>query len=274
MSALPEVVPTGPSQQMAVTRRPAELDTLEMIVNKLLSDPELSLERVERAYDLVERIKRRQAETEYNAAMADAQARLLPIVKNRRNDHTKSNYADLAVIVEASMPIIGESGFGITFSDHKSQEPHCLGVRAEVMHRGGFAKTYDFDIPIDGAGMKGAVNKTDTQAYGSTKQYGRRYAFCGIFNITTKERDNDGNRMPPSNGPISAEQIAELETLLTQTDSNVTIFLGTFASVNKIEPPASLAEIPDRLFLSAKGLLIQKRNTIAERMLKKPGAAA
>lgn len=271
MSDLPQVVQSGPSLPAAANRESAGV--LLSVIQKLIDDKDLDFARVKEAVDLYERLERRRMETEYNAAMSEAQAKIVPVVTNRRNLHTKSNYADLAAIASAAMPVIHAAGFGITFSEFKSLEPNCFGVRAEVMHRAGFAKVYEFNVPIDGAGMKGGVNKTDIQAYGSTQTYGRRYAICMIFNIPIA--DEDGNRQPESSPNITVEQIAEIKALLGETNSNLTLFLGTLASVNKLKVPFdTLEQVPQSLFLSAKGLLIQKRNELAKRSpAGKPEAA-
>ncbi len=84
-----------------------------------------------------------------------------------------------------------------------------------LSHIDGFTRRYAHDVPIDGVGMKGSMNKTATHAYGSTLAYGERYALVGAFNIPTSS-DDDGNREvsapPPSPGDaaITAVQLRNL----------------------------------------------------------------
>jgi hypothetical protein len=210
------------------------------MIERAAKDPNVDIDKMERLFQMHERVVARVAEQAYNAAMSSAQAEIAPVARKLINLHTKSKYADLAAIAEAAQPTISKFGFGLSFSECKPTQPNCMGVACEVTHNGGFSKRYEFNVPLDGAGFKGNANKTDTQAYGSTFTYGRRYATCGVFNIATKN-DTDGNAPVAT---ISDEQAEEIKKALDATGGQ----LPRFCAYYKLE---KLTDLPASKFASA-----------------------
>lgn len=203
-----------------------ESAALISMIERAARDPNVDIDKMERLFQMHERIDRQRRETAYNSAMAAAQAELIPVARKLHNQQTKSKYADLAALAEAAMPIIYRHGFGISHSEFKSDRPAHLGVRAEVTHAAGFSKSYDFHIPMDGTGLKGNANMTATHAYGSTFSYGRRYSTCGVFNIATKDDDGNGAGNKPELEAATLEQIMQL---IDDTKSDRTWFLEKYS---------------------------------------------
>lgn len=239
----------------------SESGALLIMIERAARDTTIDIDRMERLVNIHRDMEMRQAEKAFNAAMSAAQAELLPVAKNTSNTHTRSKYADLAAIAEAAMPIIHRHGFGLSFSEFKSQEPNCMGVACHVRHASGYGERHEFNIPIDSAGSQGKVNKTNTQAYGSTFTYGRRYATCGVFNIATKD-DRDGNAV--SGETISDEQE---ETIRNRITGNPMHDIREFLATYKIE---SLSELPARRFKEAMMAIAEREKNMAA---AKKGAA-
>ena len=232
----------------------AQPDPILALIERLARDPNSDVEKVERLFGLREREFRARAEAAYNAAMAAAQAEMEPVARKHRNTQTNSFYADMAALAESITPIITKHGFGTSFSEFEAKKAGHIGVRIEVMHAGGFTKTYDYEVPTDAAGLKGNANKTATHAYGSTITYGRRYAKLCAFDVATKN-DMDGNRAPPDRGPsgvITADQLAELQSLIKETGTD----LARFLEYGNIQ---SLESIPAGQFASARDMLLTKK---------------
>ncbi|PWJ81553.1 ERF superfamily protein [Pseudaminobacter salicylatoxidans] len=218
-------------QNRAVAPRPAaESDNpVVSILSRLVMDPSLPVERAEKVFAMYyeaqdrARLQAREdaaiaARNAYFAAMSACQKELPVVTRNQRNTHTKSNYADLAAIEEQAMPIIHAHGFGVTFQPCGYNELGELQIKWQISHSGGHVESDIAGIPVDGAGAKGTVNKTGTQAFGSTATYGRRYLLCMLFNISTGD-DNDGNAIAngrAGDGPISEEQVRELQRLIEE----------------------------------------------------------
>jgi hypothetical protein len=98
-------------------------------------------------------------------------------------------------------------------------------------------------MPSDTSGSKNAV-----QAIGSTVTYGKLYTFCALLNIATGEDDDAQTAVEF----ISAEQLANLEALISETESNA----AKMATYFKV--PA-LAYLPVNLYSRAVKALEDKR---------------
>lgn len=227
------------------------------ILSRLVMDPSLPVERAEKVFAMYyeaqdrARLQAREdaaiaARNAYFAAMSACQKELPVVTKNQRNTHTKSNYADLAAIEEQAMPIIHAHGFGVTFQPCGYNELGELQIKWQISHSGGHVESDIAGIPVDGAGAKGTVNKTGTQAFGSTATYGRRYLLCMLFNISTGD-DRDGNRAEDvDNSPIDQAQLGELRALIAESGADIALFCEKW----KID---ALPDLPARDFRDAYG---------------------
>lgn len=231
---------------------PANIDGMGVIERLVMSGA--SIETIERVIAMNERQEDRNAHVAFNAAMALAQSELVPVIKNRANSQTHSKYADIAAIAEVAMPVIHKHGFGLSFSEFKSEKEDHLGVACEVTHGGGCSKRYEFNVPIDGTGMKGNANKTATHAYGSSFQYGRRYATCGVFNIATKDDDGNAAGAAASNELVNEAQIDAISLKIKEVGANVEAFL-------KMGDVESIADIKASQYKRVMELLDMKKAT-------------
>ncbi|MDI6838059.1 MAG: ERF family protein [Rhizobiaceae bacterium] len=213
---------------------PANEAPMVAMIERIAMDPNIPIDRLEKMLAMKERMEDRNremaredreyaAKTAYFSAMSECQKELPVVVKNRRNTHTKSSYADLAAIEEQAMPIIYKHGFGVSFQPDGYNEIGELLIKWEISHSSGYVRNGVGAIPVDGAGAKGAVNKTGTQAFGSTATYGRRYLLCMLFNISTGD-DRDGNRIPSDDNEgntITDDQAAEIRDLLEKAEFDI-----------------------------------------------------
>jgi hypothetical protein len=233
-----------------------ESAALISMIERAARDPAVDIAKMERLFDMHERIESRRAEQAFNSAMAAAQAELQPVARRLENSHTRSKYADINAIYEMAKPIITKHGFAPSYGTAKPDTAGHVKLVCDLMHAGGFSKRYEQEFPLDGAGVKGNSNKTDIQATGSTMTYGRRYMTLGIFDIATKD-DKDGNATTPA-GFISEAQYKELADLIRQTNTDLQAFLD----LGGVE---SLADIPAAQFQAAKAKLVQKQRQGARR---------
>lgn len=222
----------APHSRQIVNDAPAmSASPITSTLERVVMDPNLPVERVEKVlalyYQAEDRAREQaredaafEAQKAYFAAMSACQKELPVVVKNKRNDHTKSNYADLAAIEEQAMPVIHKHGFGVSFQPNGYNDLGELQIKWRITHSGGHMEGDIAGIPVDGAGAKGNVNKTGTQAFGSTATYGRRYLLCMLFNISTGD-DRDGNRAEDNGGLITPDQRNELQDLVERLGWNV-----------------------------------------------------
>jgi hypothetical protein len=226
-----------------------ESSALIGLIERAARDPSIDIDKMERLFQMHERVTARSSEASFNAAMAKAQAALKPVVRKLKNSQTNSMYADLAAISEAADPVIHAHGFGVICSEFKSEVEGHLGIKCEITHADGHSKVYPFNIPLDGTGLKGNANKTATHAYGSTITYGRRYAKCSVFDIATKN-DMDGNT---DGAKLTEEQAEVIKAKLVSSGADVEKFLG-FLKAENVE------SIPAKDYLKALGAITHYEN--------------
>lgn len=214
----------------------APVDPMISAIERLIMDPSIPIDRVKDAmaikYEAEDRARAfarededRQARKLYSAAMSKCQAELPVVIKNQDNSHTRSKYADLAAIENQAMPVIHKNGFAVSFQPDGYNANGELRILWEISHEDGHSRNGVGEIPVDGAGAKGGVNKTGTQAFGSTATYGRRYLLCMLFNISTGD-DKDGNAPKQEVEFISDEQQMKIRELLEVTESDEKQFLS------------------------------------------------
>lgn len=199
-------------------------DQIMSIVEKMASNPEFDVEKMERLIALQERREAAQAKQAFYAAMAAAQNDMKPIAQNAQNNHTKSKYATLEAVNRAIQPIIALHGFSVSFGEGETNKNNHYRVVATIRHINGHSEQEHMDVPADGAGAKGNSNKNATQAFGSSITYARRYLTMAIFNLSITGEDDDGNdasdhkanleRLPSNR----AKQIINFDAILKEID--------------------------------------------------------
>lgn len=213
----------------------------------LARDPACDVEKLRALIAMQREVMAEQARIAFDAAMADAQAEMVPVLRSATNAHTKSRYARLEDIDNAIRPLITRHGFSLTF-DNPDQTVDGIVVTCAVAHRDGHVRSYKIAGARDDKGAQGNANKTPIQAIGSTISYLRRYLTCMIFNVALTNDDTDGNEI----SPITARQARDLETLLTETGADRAKFLA-FLRVD------DLADLSSRDYPKARAALEQKK---------------
>jgi len=174
-------------------QQPSFLDVIE----RLASNPDVNVEKIQRIMDMQEQILTRQAKQAFNDAMFRAQSKMPIVLKKKNNQATSSKYAGYDEILKLCQPVYTAEGFSVTFYQGHSTAEDPLKedydrIMADVMHKDGYTKTVHVDIPVETTGIKGNANMTKVHATGSAFQYGRGYLMRMIFNIPTGD-DDDGN---------------------------------------------------------------------------------
>jgi len=218
-----------------VKQRPAEVErqhepvsVMDAIV-RAASDPNIDIAKMSALVEMQFRIEARQAEIEFNAALA----RLMPKMPRVRKDGTipdnegrpRSRFATYEEIDRVTRPLLADEGFSISFRTEDPTPGH-LRVIGTLSHRMGHSKDSSITLPITAP-----PRATATQGVGSTDKYGRRYVILNMLNIVCEGVDNDGQGDPQ---PIGAEQVMTLETLLQDSKADRKKFLA-WARVNKLE---------------------------------------
>ena len=230
----------------ALQAAPAALPMEDLIRSAI--ENKVNADALEKLVLLQERVLARQSEQFFAEAMQRVQAKLRPVLKNRRNTQTDSNYVTLEALNRVLVPIYTTQGFALSFGTDTSPIDGFVRIVCDVSHAGGHTRRYHYDLPLDNVGIKGTVNKTGVQASGSTLSYGRRYLSLLIFNVSTTD-DDDGNAPIET---VSDEQAANLQALAEEVAADVPKFCRWL----KVE---RLSDIPAAQYSRAVELLEEKR---------------
>ncbi len=114
------------------------------------------------------------------AALALAQGEFKPVIKSRKNPHFKSDYADLASILEATRPSL--SKYGIAFIQIPFMHESRVFTLTRLIHKSG--QWMEGDL-----GLKPAADTP--QGCGSTITYCKRYSAAAMLGVDG-EADDDG----------------------------------------------------------------------------------
>lgn len=172
-------------------------------------------EAMKKMMDLAERWQANQARAAFALAMKECQAEMPRILKAKDNQHTRSKYADLGVLVAEITPIYTSHGFSVSFTTAPSPPPleNMVRVTAIVRHEMGHIEEHSIDLPRDGVGPKGGASAMNPlQGCGSTTSYGRRYLHLLIWNLSLANEDDDG--VGGGSQKITSDQVQSLKDLL------------------------------------------------------------
>lgn len=253
-----EMADEQPPQAVANLPAAPSSGSLIGMMERLAANPDIPTEKLRELLDLQERILDREAEQAFAEAMARAQEKMPVVAKDAENEHTKSTYARLEAISKAITPIYTAEGLSLTCSEEASPKDNHIRVVGILRHKLGYKEQHHVDVAIDSVGSKGTVNKTATQAAGSTFTYGRRYLKCMIFDIATGD-DNDGNGAGLQR--LNEEQVEQLEQKVKDTGANRAAFLR-WAKVD--EPSQILAKNFERVMEQLDVVAKSKRSNKSE----------
>lgn len=185
-------------ESQAVATRPAES---ALMFERLASDPNVDVTKLERLIEMQERIMRHQAKAEFDAAFSAMQGELPVINENGAilvNGDVRSKYAKYEDIQAAIRPILKEHGFSIRHRNEFLADGR-LKIIGILSHRGGHSEQDEFECPADNSGGKSSI-----QAIGSTRSYGQRYTTIALLNIEARGIDDDGQSAGRKVQPQSA----------------------------------------------------------------------
>ena len=212
-------------RQPVVAAAPVDSSILA-VISRAATDPTCDIDKLERLMAMHERMQARDAEAEFNAAMAAMQSDIPSIAERGAivvNGQKRSDYATFEDINDVIKPIMQTHGFAITFK--VENVPAGLSVTGILMHRAGHRESTTMLLPLDTSGSKNAV-----QAVGSSTSYGKRYVMSALLNLTTRGEDDDGHAAVPT-ANVTTVQAAGINALLERcTPKTRDWFTGEYGS--------------------------------------------
>lgn len=225
--------------------------TLLNVIAQAAADPTFDLDRLERLFAMQRQVLADEAKNAFQAAMAQAQAEMPSVVKDRENPHLKSKYAQLEAIDDAIRPVYTRHGFSLMFSQRPTDQAGEIVIVCTVLHKGGHSVSEELPGKIDNGPGRSA-----NQAVGSSISYLRRYLTCMIFNVVVRNEDRDGNA-PNGDRSITGSQKDALIELMQQTKADTTAFLkfcgvATLDEIKMADYPRALNSLKSKLSKMSK----------------------
>ena len=204
----------------------AESTTILQVIQRAAADPQCDIEKMERLMAMHERMQAKNAQTEFNAAMAAMQCDI-PSIAERGEGHNRKSYATLEDINDVIKPIMQHYGFALSFRvEHIANGINVTGV---LMHKAGHREETTILLPADTSGNKNAV-----QAVASSVSYGKRYVMCAMLNISTRGEDDDGYAAAPS-ACITEQQAKAVRAQLAKCKPETQAgFIGMYGEPDEI----------------------------------------
>jgi hypothetical protein len=218
------------------------------MIERVATNPDVPIERLERLLDMRERINAQAARQAYFAALAVMQPELPAIkrkgyAKDRAGNDTWS-FAKWEHVNTAILPVLSRYGFAISFRTGRDGDQ--IVVTGILSHREGHCEETTIHLPIDGSGSKNAV-----QSVGSSTSYGKRYTAAALLNLTTEGEDDDG-AAGGAGATITEDQVEQLQELIIDVGADPVKFQRFFKG-------ESLDDLPAAKFDQAVKMLEAKR---------------
>ncbi len=184
--------------------------TLWRLIEKVGTDSNADLGKMERLTALYERLEARRAEQEYSTDMNAAQSEIQAVVRRETNKQTSQMYADYADLDRDIRPIYTRYGFALSFTQKETDAPDKLvTVYCDVRHKGGHKERHTGIFPIDDTGAKGGATKTPMHGRLSTGTYSHKQLTKDVFNIV-EIGEHKAIKMTEQ-APISEQDLMDLE---------------------------------------------------------------
>lgn len=172
-------------------------DTTPPALLQLAIDTKAPVEYIRDLMQLQKEWEKGQAEKAFNLAMAAFQ-KACPVIRKKNVVKSKTGserykFASIGDIVSQVKDLIAANDLYYDFTTEDSLE--FLNVTCTVTHSAGHSKATSFKLPI---GKEEYM--TDVQKYGARLTFGKRYAFCNAFGITTAEEDTDAREPKDETG--------------------------------------------------------------------------
>jgi hypothetical protein len=191
--------------------QPREQKTVSMdtLISQAIKE-KATVETFKELFELQKKIQEQVAAKAYRESMSKFQAEC-PIIKKTKivsdkNGKVRYKYAPLESIIKQTQGGIARNGFSYHFNTAIIE--NGMDIIFTITHIMGHKEETHFPIPFETSEYMNVIQRA-----GSTLTYGKRYAFCDGFGISTADEDTDGGNPPDDKKKIDEEAKARRERL-------------------------------------------------------------
>lgn len=243
-AALPQVIPA-----------PAAMDSPLAILAAAVQRG-ATVDELKELTALADRIRQEQARVALDDALAEFQAVLRPIPRNREavvqkdgRELYRYKYADLAQINKSIKPALKRAGLAVSYD---ARFEGNLVTATATVRKNGAAASASFS-----AFVNNQISLNEAQKTGGALTYAKRQALMAVLGIDGGDHDDDGATSgarvaPAARGPVSEAQAAALRNLCEEVGTSHAFFLR-MAKVDAFE------DVPAARFDELVGQLERKR---------------
>lgn len=203
-------------QSVAIRDREPGPPSLLNFIASAVTDPQIDVTKLQALLDMQKQVVAAEAKRVFQVELHDAQREMPRVSKLGTIDTGKGimKFARWQDVDTVLRPIMERHGFALSFTS-EAREGGGAVVTATLQHILGHEMTAAMSLPLDtGPG------RNNLQALGSTLSYGKRYLAEMLFNIVRADEDNDGNGAPDRPEYLTDGEIAELNGLMKETNTD------------------------------------------------------
>ena len=218
---------------------PTGMTPMQMLEVAVSNGRDLSV--IDKLMDLQERWERNQGKKAFDNAVADAKAKIPPIIKNREVDFTNKSgqrthyrHEDMAGVARVVDPILSE--FGLSYRYRTEIREGIIWVTCILSHRDGYSEETSLPAARDESG-----NKNSIQAMGSTVTYLQRYTLKAALGLASAHDDDAqaAEARAEDLEPISEDRVKHIRAELEALGADEAAFCHHIKVPNLVEMPAS-----------------------------------
>lgn len=182
-------------------------DNMLGMIERVMMDPNLPMDRITSLMDIRERQMNKEAEQAFNVAFANAMAEMPDVPKSGLNKHTGNKYPTLDDLIRTTRPVLSKHGLSLNWQTWVKDDR--IFARAIVRHSLGHSISTELDDKRDiGKQMN------NLQAGGSTQTYLKRYTGFAILGLSAGDEVDDDGQGAVDKTAISEGQFHELKNLI------------------------------------------------------------
>ena len=202
---------------------PKKQDSMQSAIINIVKDKSIDHEKLKCVLEMQMLMEDRQAKNDFKIALAKFQTECPAIHKTKsvknKNNVVMYKYAPLDEMVSIIRPFLSQNGLAFSFSITKENDGIELCLITSISHVSGH--TEDSKYYFDPNGKVQIM--TEAQGRKSALSYAKRAALENALGVITIDEDDDARHAEKRQ--ITQKQKDEMELLIKQTDTKISVFL-------------------------------------------------